>query len=212
MSEMDQQSPEWFAARCGSLGASSLAGITAKGRGGSPSATRANIMARLISERLTGIPQETFQSAEMLHGIRTEPEARAAYKFYCAVEVQQVGIVLHPKLKGTHASPDGLVGTDGLVEIKCPNTATHIDYLLTGSIPDKYVVQMLWQMACTNRQYCDFVSYDPRMPEELRMFVKRYDRDSHRLHTLTNEVADFLSEMESKLEQLRELAAPGADA
>jgi putative phage-type endonuclease len=211
MSEIEQRSPEWYAARCGSLGASSLADAVARTKSGY-SASRANVMARLIAERLTGVSQETFQSAAMLHGIETEAEARNAYEFYCDAEVAQVGIVMHPMIKGTHASPDGLVGGDGLVEIKCPNTATHIDYLLTGGIPDKYVVQMLWQMACTGRQYCDFVSYDSRMPEGLRIFTRRFERDSHRIHVLTNEVSDFLCELEIKLEQLRALAAPGSAA
>src|SRR5690606_22234449 len=165
-----QRSEEWFAARCGSLGASRVADALARTKSGW-GASRANLMAELIAERLTGVPAERFQSAAMLHGIETEAEARAAYAFHRDVDVVEVGLIRHPSIAWTHASPDGLVGDDGLVEIKAPNTSTHLDTLLGAPIPSKYITQVMWQLACTGRQWCDWVSYDNRVPAAMRLFV-----------------------------------------
>jgi putative phage-type endonuclease len=159
-------------------------------------------MARLAVERLTGHQEENYVNAAMLHGIETEPEARSAYVFYYDADVEETGIVLHPSIQRTHASPDGLVGKDGLVEIKCPNSATHLDFLLTEAIPDKYIVQMLWQMACTGRAWCDFASYDPRFPEDMRLRVKRVHRDIERINALEDEVRAFMAELDAKLAKL----------
>ena len=204
---MQQRSEEWFAARAGSLGASSLWEAVAKTRSGY-SASRANLLARLAVERLTGQPCESYTSGAMRHGIDTEPEARDAYAFYRNAEVEEVGLVPHPSIKESHASPDGLVGADGLVEIKCPNSATHMDFLLTGEIPEKYMTQMFWQMACTGRKWCDFVSFDPRFPEEMRLRIQRVERDETRIAELEKEVTVFLEELDCKLKALRELAKP----
>lgn len=210
---MLQGTTEWRQARCGSLGASSLHEAVAKTKTGY-AATRANLMARLIAERLTGIPQDTYTNGAMAHGLETEPEARAAYSFMRDVDVIETGIVFHPRIRGSHASPDGLVGDDGLIEIKCPNTSTHIDLLLTGSVPDKYVIQMLWQMTCTGRQWCDFVSYDYRMPEDMQLYVRRFERDNERIQELEEAASGFIGEMEAKIRKLRGLraTAEGADA
>jgi putative phage-type endonuclease len=147
---MEQGSIEWRMARCGSLGASQIADALAKTKSGWGS-SRANLMAQLIVERLTGTPQETFQNAAMLWGIEKEPEAKAAYAFRTDSDIVDVGLVRHPVIEGTHASPDGLIGADGMIETKCPQSATHLDYLLTGSIPQKYLLQCQWQLACTRR-------------------------------------------------------------
>jgi putative phage-type endonuclease len=163
MNELIQGSEEWKLARCGSLGASRLADAVARTKTGY-GASRANLMAELLVERLTGIPTDGFVSPAMQWGTDKEPDARAAYEFRSDVEVAQVGIVPHPTIAGTHASPDGLVDTYGLIEIKCPNTASHVETLLGDEIAGKYVTQMQWQMACTGRDWCDFVSFDPRLP------------------------------------------------
>lgn len=197
-----QGSPEWHAARCGSLGASAVHEALAKTKTGW-GASRANCMARLIVERLTGKPQDTYQNAAMLHGIETEPEAIAAYSFKYDCEVEQVGLVLHPKLKGTHASPDGLVGDDGLVEFKCPQPATHLETLLGEPVADKYIKQADWQMACTDRAWVDWVSYCQAFPEEMRFFRKRIARDQKRIAELELEVDRFLDAVEEKLSTLR---------
>jgi predicted phage-related endonuclease len=138
----------------------------------------------------------------MQHGVDTEPEARAAYCFYQGVTVDQVAFVPHPKIDQAGASPDGLVGADGLVEIKCPNTATHLETLIGQAVPAKYIDQMQFQMACTGRKWCDFVSYDPRMPEHMRLFVRRVERDDKRIDLLETEIAGFLLEMAVKLAEL----------
>ena len=105
--------------------------------------------------------------------------------------------------KDAGASPDGLVGTDGLLEIKCPFTATHIDTLLSGKVPDRYKTQMQWQMACTGRQWCDFVSYDPRLPEPMRLFITRVPRDNSAIRLMEIEVVAFLEELGDKITALK---------
>lgn len=204
MTEIVQGSPEWKALRCGKVTASRVADVVAKTKTGY-SASRANYLAQLIAERLTGSPAESYTNAAMQHGVDTEPEARAAYEFYQGVTVEQVAFVPHPKIDQAGASPDGLVGADGLVEIKCPNTATHLETLLGQAVPAKYADQMQFQMACTGRKWCDFVSYDPRMPEHMRMFVRRVARDDKRINDLETEIAGFLLEMAVKLSELNSI-------
>jgi putative phage-type endonuclease len=201
MEQIVQGTPEWFAARLGKVTASRVADVIAKTKTGW-GASRANYMAELVAERLTGASADKFSNAAMQWGTEQEPEARAAYEFRVGVDVVQVGFVPHPVIPMTGASPDGLVGDEGLVEIKCPNTATHIDTLISQNIPGKYVTQMLWQMACTGRQWCDFVSFDPRLPPSMRLFVKRLERDELRIKELEKEVAEFLYEVEHKVNKL----------
>ena len=199
---VEQGSPEWLQARCGSLGASSVADATARTKTGW-GASRANVMARLVAERLTGVPADTYTNDAMRWGTEQEPAARAMYEFMVGVEVTTVGLVLHPKLAKTHASPDGLVGDDGLLEIKCPNTATHIETLLGESIDGKYLKQMQWQMNCTGRMWCDFVSYDPRLPAEMQLHITRVPRDQSMIDILDKEVSIFLAETAAKVEKLQ---------
>ena len=198
-----QYSAEWFRSRCGRVTASRVADVVAKTKTGW-SAARANYMAELIAERLTGEASEHYVSGPMRWGLDMEPEARAAYEFYRDVAVRPVGFVRHPTITESGASPDGLVGDDGLTEFKCPTTKTHIDTLLGAPIADGYLVQMQWQMACTGRQWTDFNSYDPRLPEEMRLFVKRVQRDDERIAELEEMVSDFLVELDAKVAALRE--------
>jgi len=200
----DQGSAAWFAKRCGKVTASRVADILAKTKTG-PSASRANYMAQLVAERLTGTVEPSFTNAAMQWGVDNEAAAREAYEADRFVAVEQVDFVLHPTLEMAGASPDGLVGTEGLIEIKCPNTATHIETLLSGEIPGKYQIQMAFQMACTGRQWCDFVSFDPRMPPELQMFVARYDRDEDTISNMEEAVSEFLADLAEKVERLRAL-------
>lgn len=199
-----QGTPEWRSARCGSLGASQVADALAKTKTGW-GASRANVLATLVAERLTGEPQESFTSAAMAWGTEKEPDARAAYAFETDVDVVEVGLVRHPCIPGTHASPDGLVGDDGLVEIKCPNTATHIETLTTQRVSGRYVTQIQWQLACTGRKWCDFVSFDPRMPADMSLFVQRVHRDDAAIAELERDVCDFLAELDAKVGQLEAL-------
>jgi putative phage-type endonuclease len=204
MNGIIQGSPEWFVMRCGKVTGSRIADIMAKTKSG-PSAMRANYLAEIIAERLTGTTAEGFKSEAMKWGTEKEPEARAAYEFYRNETVKEIGFVVHPSIDQSGASPDGLVGDDGMVEIKCPNTATHLETLLGQMIPSKYINQMQWQMACAGRQWCDFVSFDPRLPENMRMFVKRMPRDDIRIKELETEVAGFLLEIAVKLSELNSL-------
>lgn len=210
MSDLDliQGSDAWLEARVGSLGASRIAEAVARTKTGW-GASRANLMAEMVAERLTGTPADRFTNAAMQWGTEKEPEARAAYEFLTDVDVAVVGIVRHPSIAGTHASPDGLVGGEGLVEIKAPNTATHIETLLSQKVAEKYVLQMQWQMCCTGRAWCDFVSYDPRMPERMRLFIKRVVRDQETIARLEKEVADFLKELEEKVATLNAIFGGG---
>lgn len=202
--EIIQGSVEWHQIRLGKVTASRVADVVGKTKTGY-GAGRANYMAELIAERLTGEPSERFTNGAMQWGTEKEPEARDAYSFYRGETVQEIGFVHHPAIEQSGCSPDGLVGADGLVEIKAPNTATHLDTLLGQMVPSKYINQMQWQMACTGRQWCDFVSYDPRLPETMRLFIKRMPRDDKRIAELESEVAAFLLEMAVKLSQLNSL-------
>ena len=201
-----QGSAEWLAARAGCLTASAIADMLAKTKTGE-AASRANLRARLVAERLTGIPQDGFSTAAMQWGNEQEPFARAAYEIHSGNLVDQTGLVMHPSIPYAGASPDGLVDDCGLVEIKCPNTATHIKYLLSGDAPKEYQPQMLWQMECTERKWCDFVSFDPRMPSHLQLFVVRFDRDEGRLNDVRAEAVKFLAEVDSMINQLTKKAA-----
>lgn len=203
---MIQGSSEWVAARLGKLTASRLSDAIAKTKTGY-GASRANLKAALIAERLTGVPQDTYINGAMQWGTETEPQARAAYSFFRDCEVEQVGFIEHPTIAMAGASPDGCVGDDGLIEIKAPNTSTHIETLLSGAIPDKYVVQMQFQMACTGRQWCDFASFDPRLPERLRLFVRRIERDPARIDQLEYEARAFLDEVDKTIAALEKVAA-----
>jgi putative phage-type endonuclease len=204
MIEVIQGSPEWFAARCGKVTASRVADIIAKTKTG-PSASRENYLAQIVCERMTGKPAESYSNAAMVWGTETEPFARAAYESAKDVLVQEVGFVVHPLIEDAGASPDGLVGLFGLVEIKCPNTATHIQTLLDQKVPEKYNTQMQWQMACTQRQWCDFVSFDPRMAEGLQIFIKRVEFDPIYVSQLEKEVINFLMDVEEKIQKLNKL-------
>jgi len=203
---MEQRTDDWFAARIGKVTASRVADVVAKTKSGY-SASRDNYMAQLVCERLTGKPAESFSNAAMQWGTETEPLARAAYEAKMDVLVDEVGFIDHPSIVNSGASPDGLVGIDGLIEIKCPNTATHIDTLLSQTVPKKYADQIFWQMACTNRDWCDFVSYDPRLPPDLQLFIKRIPRDDKYIQLLEAEVIEFLTETAHKVAQLLNLKA-----
>jgi putative phage-type endonuclease len=198
-----QRSPEWFRERLGKATASRIAEVVAKTRNGW-GASRANYMAELIAERLTGQPFEGYTNAAIQWGIDTEPDARIAYELRQDVKVIETGFVPHPAIAMSGASPDGLVDEDGLVEIKCPNVATHIDTLLGEPIADKYVKQMQWQLACTRRKWVDWVSYDPRLPVEYQLFVQRVQRDDKMIAELEREVVVFLHEINDKIAALRQ--------
>jgi len=198
-----QGEPEWHAARCGRVTASRIVDIMAKTKTG-PSASRKNYAAEIVTERLTGCPAESgFVSPAMKWGTEQEPLARRNYAFMHDVTPVQVGFVIHPKMPMAGASPDSLIGEDGLLEIKCPNTATHIETLLGASIDGSYLKQMQWQMACTGREWCDFISFDPRLPAEMQMDVRRVRRDTAMIREIEVEVQMFLGEVDATVKKLR---------
>lgn len=190
----DQRTAEWHEERLGKVTASRIADVMARTKTGY-SATRANYMADLIAERLTGTPKQAFSNAAMQWGTETEPQARAMYELETGNAVIETGFHPHPVIEGTGASPDGLVATNGLVEIKCPNTATHIETLRGAPIERKYLLQMHWQMICTGRDWCDFASFDPRLPPEMQLHVRRVERDAELAEEITAEVTQFLTEI-----------------
>jgi putative phage-type endonuclease len=204
MNDIEQNTQEWFAIRCGKVTASRIADIIATTKSGY-SASRANYEAQLICEILTGKPAESFTNAAMAWGTETEPLARAQYELKTGNMVNQIGFVVHPKIEQAGASPDGLVDNDGLIEIKCPNTSTHLDTLLSQKVPSKYITQMTWQMLCTGRKWCDFVSYDPRLPDNLQLFIQRIELDEEYGKKLESEVKGFLEEVNEKVEKLRKI-------
>ena len=200
----EQRTDEWFAARLGKVTASRVADLMATTKSGY-AASRDNLMAQLIVERLTGQKQESYSNASMQWGTEQEPFARAAYEIATGTMVDECGFVTHPTIDGSGASPDGLVGHDGLVEIKCPNTAGMIEALLTQTVPGKYNIQMQMQMACTSRQWCDYVVFDPRMPAKAQLFIKRVPRDPAFIQKMEAEIIKFLAELDGKVNQLKEM-------
>lgn len=201
MGDIEQGSLAWLQSRAGLVTASRISDVMATIKSGE-AASRKDYRAQLVAERISGNPTPSFTNAAMQWGTENEPFARAAYELKHDVSVEQVALIRHPEIVFSGASPDGLVNDDGLVEIKCPNTATHIKYALAGKVPADYQYQMLWQMECTGRQWCDFVSYDPRMPEDMQMFVIRFDRDQERIDQIKTEVIKFLAEVEAEIESL----------
>ena len=205
---MQQRSSEWHQARCGSLGSSDIYAATARTKTGWKAARKA-LQARMLVERLTGDTQHIYSTKAMEHGVDVEPGARAAYEVRKRVEVELIGMVPHPTIKGAHASPDGLVGKDGLVEFKGPNSTTHVEYIEAGcgSVPAMYIVQMQWQMACTGRAWCDFVSYDPRLPANLQLLIVRVPRDQAHIEKLESLAREFLAELDARVNALRAYGA-----
>ncbi len=201
---IEQGTPEWFAARLGKVTASRVADVIAKTKTGY-SSSRENYLVELALERITGVGEKSFTSPAMAWGTEQEPMARASYEARTGELVEEVGLVLHPVIEQAGASPDGLVGPDGLIEIKCPNSATHIRTLQSKKPAGHYVTQMQWQMACTQRAWCDFVSFDPRMPEGLQLFVTRIERDDQVIAHLEKEVIAFLKEVDAMVSELNNL-------
>lgn len=198
---MEQRTEEWFKARLGKVTASKVSAVLAK----KESATRTDYLTDLVLERLTGKQQEFYQNEAMQWGTETEPQARMAYEAARNTLVDELGFIDHPTIANFGCSPDGLVGSDGLIEIKCPNSKTHIDTLLSGKAPSKYIPQMQTQMAVTGRKWCDFVSFDPRLPEDLQLFIVRVERDDEYIAKLEEEVAVFLNEVDETVNKLKGL-------
>lgn len=199
---MEQRSTEWFSERAGKVTASCIYKVMARLKDGKPGADRTNYHAQLVTERLTGMASEGFSNAAMQWGTDTEPQARASYALETGTIPFEIGFVRHPKIADAGASPDGLVGEDGLVELKCPNTATHIATLTGSPIDRKYLLQMQFQMACSERQWCDFASFDPRLPDPMQLHIRRVPRDDKMVAEIEAEVVAFLAEVDATVSDL----------
>jgi len=199
---IEQGTVEWHLQRLGKVTASRVADVLSKGKSGE-SASRKNYRTELVVQRLTGQPGESFTSAAMEWGTATEPLARVAYEAEMGVFVNQVAFIDHPSIANFGCSPDGIID-DGLIEIKCPNSSTHIEYLSDNKPPAKYIPQMQCQMAVTGAKWCDFVSFDPRLPNDLQLFVVRLERDEEYIEAMETEVKKFLSEVEEMFTKLKE--------
>jgi len=207
VTEIIQGSEEWLQMRAGKVTASRISDVMARDRSGKNwGKTRDTYMGELIAEILSGVPSEGFSNATMARGNEIEPDARNAYAFLRDANVTEVAFVDHPTIEKAGASPDGLVDDDGLVEFKCPNTSTHIDTIIKKKIAGNYIKQMQWQMACTERLWCDFVSYDPRLPPQYRFYVQRVPRDDAAISELESGVREFLADIEAKINELKEAA------
>jgi putative phage-type endonuclease len=200
---MEQGTDAWFQARIGKVTASRVTNIMAKTKSGY-STSRQNYMMELLCQRLTGAREEGFTNAAMQRGIDMEPIARGRYEIESDVIVAEIGLVDHPSIENFAASPDGLVGDKGMLEIKCPNTATHIDFIKSGKIPSKYQTQMTVQMMCAERDWCDFVSFDDRLPENLQYKCVRFNLDAQKSEETLIEVKSFLAELNALVKELQE--------
>ncbi len=203
-----QGSAAWLREREGKATASRLGDLMATTRDGKPAASRRTYLIELVVERLTGSAVERHVTAAMDHGTRTEPEAKMAYEWLTDATVEPVGFVPHPTIPGFGASPDGLVGQDGLIEVKCPQTATHVATLLGEPIARGYLLQMAGQMAATGRRWADFVSYDPRLPGPYQARIIRVPRDEALIEEVEAAVVAFLEELDGTMARLA--AACGA--
>ena len=205
MIEIEQRTDDWYAARLGKVTASSLYKVLAKTKTGY-GADRGNYMTQLVLERVTGTKADSYTNAAMQWGIDQEPFARAAYEAKTGVLVEEVGFVSHPTIEAAGASPDGLVGDDGMVEIKCPDSKTALEcWLSENPVEGKYFAQMQWQMRCADRAWCDYVVFDPRMPVKAQLFVTRVTRDDEWLAATEQEVIKFLAEVDAKVAALKKI-------
>ena len=192
---VEQGTPEWHQLRLGKVTASRVADILAKTKTG-PSASRGNYLIELALQRVTKAIEESYTNSAMEWGIQTEPQARVAYEVKTNNFVDQVAFIDHPTIANFGCSPDGLVGSNGLIEIKCPNSATHWSYIKDNAPPNKYFIQMQAQMAVTGAKWCDFVSFDPRMPERSQLLIVNVPRDPEFISSMEEEIKQFLSEVE----------------
>ena len=204
--DCEQNSAEWISVRTGRITASRMCDLMATLKRGGEAASRRDYRAELIAERLTGKTEDRYLSKEMQFGIEQEPFARTAYEIRTENMVDQAGFIFHPRLDFSGASPDGLIGQDGGLELKCPKTTTHLAYLAAGTVPKEYEHQLLWNMACAEREWWDFASFDPRLPEKLRLFIVRMPRDEARIGEIEQEVLTLNSEIQDVCAQLGVMA------
>jgi putative phage-type endonuclease len=197
-----QGSPEWLQERCGRITASRIVDVLAVLKRGGESAARENYRMELIAEKLTGRSASHFVTTEMQWGVDNELLARGAYEVETGNSVDMCGFFVHPEMEFAGASPDGLVDGGGLLEIKCPQTKTHLRWMLAGVVPPEHEPQMLFEMACTGRKWCDFASFDPRLPANLQLFIRRLEWDDSRIKDIEDAVVFMDAEVNAILNLL----------
>jgi putative phage-type endonuclease len=206
--KVQQQTADWLQMRVGRVTGSRVPDVMSRLKNGQPSARRKNYVIELVTERLTGMAVDHFVNDAMIHGTEQEPFACAAYEILTGNDTDRVGMAIHPNIDGFSASPDRAVGEEGLLEVKCPTTAVHIEYMLAGEVPAEYRDQCFAEMACWERQWVDFCSFDPRVPPSMQLFVKRLERDDKRIAEIEFAVVELLAEVEDMLGRLRGKEAP----
>jgi putative phage-type endonuclease len=201
---MEHRSEEWLLARCGSLGGSKIGtALSTLKRSGEPTKEALDFMYELAAERLTGVPAKRVNPLQW--GKDHEDEARAYYAFSTNAAVVRVGLIPHPTIVNAHASPDALIGDDGGLEVKCPTSATHLQTLLAGAVPEDHMAQIYWNLACSGRAWWDFISYDPRFQDQdLQVFIRRVERDKAAIRKIEAQAVKWLAEVDLKLAALRE--------
>ena len=196
---VEQGSIEWKKAKLGHVSASSIADVMAKGKG----ITRHKYMVKLVAERLTGEVSESYTNDAMLHGVETEPLAKIAFENATQTLIEKTGFWKHPEIEWLGVSPDGLISTDAVIECKCPNTTTHIDYIFEDRCPLEYYKQIQCQLWVTGRSKAYFVSFDNRLPEKNQLFIKEVARDEELIKEMETEVLLFLKETQNMIDRLR---------
>lgn len=207
---MEQRTAQWFQARLGKVTASNVYNVISKTAKGTPTSKYDDYKIKLITERLTGQTSPYYETEDMRWGIEHEEDALKEYAFIYDTEITQCGFIQHPTIKMAGASPDGLIDKDGLIEIKCPRSTTHMRFFIDNEIKPEYLAQMQFQMACTERKWCDFISYDPRFTNKashLRMKVKRIYRDDKQIKEINQSVEAFLAEIEQEIQRISTKAA-----
>lgn len=207
---MEQRTAEWFQARLGKVTASNIYNVLSKTAKGTPTNKYEDYKIKLITERLTEEVSQFYTTPAMQWGIEHEEDALKEYAFIYDTEITQCGFIQHPTIKMAGASPDGFIGDDGLVEVKCPQSPNHLRFFIDDNIKPEYRAQMQFQMACTGRKWCDFISYDPRFTRQstyLRMKIKRIHRDEEQIEQINQAVEVFLAEIEQEMEKISTKAA-----
>jgi len=198
-----QGTDEWLAARRGNVTGSRIKDVLANGRGGGESLTRKKYIYQIALERVTGITPDSYKSDAMERGNILEPDAVAVYEWQTGNVSDEVGFVYHPTIDRYGASPDRLIGDDGVIEVKSVMPHTHIDWMKAGVVPSEHKKQMQSEMDVTGRKWCDFVSYCPELPIEIQLFVVRLDRDEDFIKEMHEKIAIFLKEVDDMVDWIK---------
>ena len=192
-----QTDPGWLHERQGKLGASRVKDALNVLKNGKPSETRNKLLMELVAERMTGASVDNVVTFDMRRGLDLEPDAIALYEFIRGVMCKPAAWIPHPEIANTGATPDSFVGHEGLLEVKCPRQTRLIEWPRLPDVPDEHRLQLIWQQACTGRQWTDFAAYCPDMPEGKQLLVRRFTATAEELETTAEGVKAFLAEVDA---------------